>query len=691
MRRAKARHIPRQLALLASLFFGVLLLLGAARAAAQEEGVEGEAPAGSETTAEEEAPAEEKEPHDVAIGALAYGQYVLTTGDRRKLLEDEGNRMRHGFLLDHLLLKSAFENGLVLDFGFGVFVPDAPEHTDGWLLARLRKPGKWSLKASASRLASYSDDSIGSTASAAGYPSLGLGWDVAKERLDVGLAFSIKPAEGLKLGLSVDYSNILGREVPLKGSALDRPGGPVFEYPAIWHDSDHRGAVMLDAAYHKGGFGISLLAGYRFTSIDATLKAWRPPAFDDTDGYERARVIHHAFARLGTTIAAADFLTIQGGYHFSFSHTQPGTSQDSVQSVFGTQRRIEYAKGPGISLQSHTIPLGFLLRPAAGLGVRLHLKGSYAFGEGRRTAAGYLGDTSTLVSDVTLRSGIEAKEFSEGLEASFSKLSWLDLKVRQRFEIEHKDLFKVLFDDLEDGWDETRAEDTALLTIRNRVEAILRFRPVKGLIIEAVASYRHVKQDEMVEDLIDWISYGDAVSWNVDARLAVKYRLGPKLRLWISGRFFHGLRWRPEVTDAGTGYVYDTTGWVASGGVRSMPLAWLSLHAAYSYTHGDYEVGRAALLGAWGPILYQGRIHTVIAGFSLNPLDWLALDASYNLALVDGTAQSVLHRINAEARFRLWKSLHLGVGYMGRIHDDEQFGNDAYGGHAVRALFSGAF
>ncbi len=679
MARAKARLIPRTLALPASLCTGILLLVAAAPAVAQE------APAA------EEAPAEEAKKSDVAISGLAFGQYVLTTGDRRKLLEDEGNRMRPGFLLDHLVLESAFENGQVLDLGFGVFVPDAPEHTDGWLLARLRKPGKWSLEASASRLTSYSDDSIGSTDGAAGYPSTGLGWDVARDRLDLGLGFAVMPADGLKLGLRVDYSNLVGWSVPLKGSALELAGGPVFEYPALWHDRDHRAGVVLDAGFHRGGLGLSLLAGYRFTAVDASLTAWRPPAFDDTDAYERGRVIHHAFARLGATIAAADFLTLQGGYQFAFTHTQPAGTQDSVQTVLGVQRRIEYAGGSGIWAQSHTIPLGFLLRPAAGLGVRLHLKGSYAFGQGQRAATGYLGDTSTLVSDATLRSGHEAREFSEGLEASFSKLSWLDLKLRQRFEIEHRDFFKVLFDELDDGWDETRAEDAALMTIRNRVEALLRFRPAKGLVIEALASYRHVKQDELVEDLVDWISYGDAVSWNVDARIAVKYRMGPKLGLWASGRFFHGLRWRPEVVDAQEGYVFDATGWVASAGVRSTPLSWLSIYAAYSYTHGDYEVGSAALLGAWGPVVYRGRVHTVLAGLSLSPVDWLAMDAGYNLALVDGTSETVLHRINAEARFRVWKSLNLGVGYLGRIHDDEQVGNDAYGGHAVRALLSGAF
>jgi len=628
----------------------------------------------------------------ITVDGAAGGQFAAVTGDGRKLREDEGNRFLHGFLLERVLLRGLLGDGTVLDVGLGIFVPYIPKWTDGSLFARLRRPALWSLEIDVARAISHYDDSLGTSESTSGrYPSLGLGYDVVKSRLDLGLGITLTPSTASRIGVRLDYLGVSGWEVPLLGSRYDLPGGPVFEYPSLAKHGDHRGAVLLDAAWQKGGLGLSVAGGYRFVVVGGEIESWRPPLFEVADTYGKGRSTHALFGRLGLSLALADLITLEGGYRISWTSTRPEASSDGVQSVLGVDRRIEYGPAAESYVLSHTLPLGLLLSPVRGLGIRLHLVGTYAQGKGRRLAEEYEAGTGALLASSGLRSGLESMGLSEALEISLTRLRWLDLRLRQRFELESRDFFRVLFDALDDGWDETRAEDASLTTIRSRVEALGRIRIVKGLVLEARASFDASQQDGVVERLIDWVSYGDSRAWMVNASLGLKYSAGPKISLWTSGRFFHGLRWRPEVTDAGTGYVYDVTGWVATAGIRTAPLPWLSAHAAYSYTHGDYEVASEPLLGAWGPILYEGRIHALSAGFSLAPVDRFAFDAFYELALVQGSLDNVLHRVNAEARVRLWKTIHLGVGYLGRIYDDERFPDDVYGGHAVRALVSGTF
>ena len=50
-----------------------------------------------------------------------------------------------------------------------------------------------------------------------------------------------------------------------------------------------------------------------------------------------------------------------------------------------------------------------------------------------------------------------------------------------------------------------------------------------------------------------------------------------------------------------------------------------------------------------------------------------------------------MNRISAETRFRVYKEIRLGVGYLGRLYTDEIFPEDDYSGHAFRLLLSGKF
>ena len=99
----------------------------------------------------------------------------------------------------------------------------------------------------------------------------------------------------------------------------------------------------------------------------------------------------------------------------------------------------------------------------------------------------------------------------------------------------------------------------------------------------------------------------------------------------------------------------------------------------------------APVLGAWDPIVYRGRVHSAHVGFGLAPLDWLGVDGSYGLVIVKGSHDQVVHRFTVDARFRVYKEIRLGVGYLGRVFADDLIPEDDYAGHVFRILVSGAF
>jgi opacity protein-like surface antigen len=623
---------------------------------------------------------------------LAAGQYVLVQGDRRKLLEDEGTLMTSGFLLDHFRFSQRFANGLVLDLAAGLIIPERPSWSELYVLTRFGQPGLWRIWTDVSRALSFADDSIGSAGSASGlYPSHALGRDLWKSRHDLLAGLSLMPGTGSRIDLVLDFSSAIGHAVPLKGSAYVVPAsGYVFEYPALWDVGRRRGGVHLDLLWSKGGLALSFAGAYRFLSVDDALTAWRPldgTAFDGTDVYARRRVIHTVSAGLGAELQIARSFAIAAGYQVVYAFSNP----KAVQDAFGTASRVEYGGG-GHSVFSHKVPLGFLVRPARGLDLRLRFLGAYSYGKTEREASGFVGDPGTVVSESQLASGVESKKFTESFELAWTGVRWLDVKLQQRFELDDRDLFRVLYDVYEaDGTDLTMAEDVALKTLRLRVASLVKFKIVKGLVLDARVRYLQSWQEDVVEYLRDWTPHGDSRMWNVDARLRLRYRLASFLSLWASGRFFTGARWRPDVTDLDAGYDAQVMGFTVSGGVRAAPAPWLTLYASYSFTKGDHEVGPAPLMDAWESIGYSGRIHAAQAGFGLVPLSWFELTGGYQLVLVDGTIEHRIHRMGAEARFRVWKGLHLGVGYLGRIYDDEQLGDDGYSAHALRALVAGSF
>jgi len=627
-----------------------------------------------------------------ALGWIAQGQYVLVQGDRRKLLEDCDTRMVSGFLLEHLHLREPFASGLVLDVAAGLVIPERPSWSELYVEARFGRPGLWRIWTDVSRTMSFYDDSIGSAASAAGlYPSHELGRDLWKSRHDMLAGVALTPSTGTRLELLVDFSAAIGHVVPLHGSANVAPAaGYVFEYPSLWDVARRRGGAQLDLLWSRGGLGLSFTGAYRFLSVDDTLTAWRPldgTAFDGTDLYERRRVIHTLSAGLGATLRLAPPVTLAGGYHLVYTFSNPGAARDA----FGTVSRAEYGAS-GHSVFSHSVPLGLLVRPARGLDLRLRLLGAFSYGKTERDASALVGAPGMLVEQTQLASGVQSKKFVQGLELAWTGVRWVDVKLEQRFELDDRDLFRVLYDVYEaDGVDTTTAEDIALKTTRLRVAAIAKFKIVKGLVLDARIRFAHVWQEDVIEYLRDWTPYGESRMWNLDAKLRLRYRLSSVLSLWAAGRFFTGVRWRPDVTDLDAGYDARITGLTVSGGVRAAPVGWLTLYASYSFTKGDHEVGPAPLMDAWRSIGYSGRIHAAQVGFGLVPLSWFELTGGYQMVLVDGTIEHRIHGMGAEARFRVWKDMHLGVGYLGRILEDGHLAQDGYSAHALRALFTGSF
>lgn len=636
-------------------------------------------------------PASGEDDDGLSVSWLAHGQYVLDAGDVRKLLEDHSNLSRSGFVLDHFLLTKTFAKGLVLDLGLALVVPDEPRRMEALVSWELRRPGRWTVWSRVGRGVSYFDDSIGSVASASGlYPSHALDAEVSRSRDGLALGFALTPSISSRIALRVERSCLIGALVPLYGSRSEPGTGYVFEYPALWDLGQSRAGVVLDAVWARGGLDLSFTAAYRFIKVDDSLSAWRlepGPVIAGANVFERKRTIHSVSARLGAELHLARPVMLSGGYRFGYTHTGPSPARDA----FGDVWRVEYGAGTG-GIFTHTIPLGVLVRPAGGLALRLRLVGSYSHGGVERTSAAYLGDPGAQFAGGRLESGVESVELTEGFELAVTRLAWMDLKLRQRLELEKRDLFRALFDTYEpDGADLTTAEDVALETVRNRVESVLRFKPARGLILDARVRFDHTWQSEHVEQLIDWISYGESRAWNLDLRLRLRYRPASALTLWVTGRFFKGSRFRPEVRDADSGYVHAVVGFSASAGIRAAATSWLSAHASYSYTHGDYEVGPAPLLGDWDSRFYRGRIHVARIGLGLTPLAWFGVDGGYQLALVEGSAQNMLHRLGAEARFRVLRGVHIGVGYLGRVFVDGPGWDDDYSGHAIRALVSGSF
>lgn len=640
-----------------------------------------------------------EEPRDEGEGLelswLAHGQYVIEADDVRKMLEDDGNLMRSGFLLDHFLLTKHLGKGLVLDLGLRLNIPDEPKWVEALVQTDLRKPGRWHVWLEAKRSLTYFDDSIGSVDSTESlYPSHALGHDMVKRRDGFALGVSFTPCTCSRISLKVErLCTVHGHLVPLKGSQSPIAGGFQFEYPSVWDVQQNRAGVTLDAVWSRGALELSLIGVYRFLRVDDVLNTWRPldgMAFDGADLYQRARLIHSVRAMLGAELQVAAPFTIRGGYGFHYTHVRPLAARDEYADLFLVPWRKEYGRGGGGAF-THTVPVGFLARPADGLDLRLRLVGAYSYGTMERFMVGYL-DPGVLASEGRLESGFESMKLTEGFEVSFTRIRWLDLRLRQRLELMNRDLFRVLYDTYEgDGIDTTTAEDVAFKTVRLGLESLVKFRLTRGLVLDARVRYRHAWQDDVVEFLLDWDRYGDSRAWKVDARLRLRWRLGRVVSLWASWILFKGQRWRPGVTEADTQYMHETLGATVTAGARAAPTGWLSLYAAYSYTHGDHVVGPAPLLGEWDSRFYRGRIHAFQAGFGISPCGWFGFDAGYQLALVDGSLENVLHRTSAEARFRVWKELHVGVGYLGRIYQDAIQSGDAYSGHAIRTLFSGTF
>ncbi len=639
------------------------------------------------------APAAAQEQESTPVpGWLAHGQYVLLQGDRRKLLEDEGTLMTSGLLLDHFRFSGRLPGGLVLDLAAGLAIPERPSWSELFVLTRVGQPGLWSAWTDASRALSFSDDSIGSADGAAGlYPSHALGRDLWKSRHDLQAGLSLTPTTGSRIELVLDFSSAIGHAVPLKGSEQVLPAaGYVFEYPALWDVGRRSGGVRLDLAWSRGGLALSFTGAYRFIGVDDALTAFRPldgTAFDGTDVYARRRMIHALSAGLGAELRIAPAFSIAGGYRFAYVLSNPKAAQDA----FGTASRVEYA-GTGHATFSHAVPLGFLVRPAAGLDLRLRFLGATSHGTAERRATELMGEPGAVIAQSRLASGVESKKFVQSLELAWTGLEWLDLKLRQRLELDDRDLFRVLYDVYEaDGVDATVAEDVAFKTVRLRVAMLAKFKIVKGLVLDARVLHVQSWQEDVIEFLRDWTPHGDSRGWSVEAKLRLRYRLASVLSLWVSGRFFSGARWRPDVTAVDAGYDSEVAGFSVAGGVRAAPAGWLTLYASYSFTLGDHEIGPAPLMDAWQGLSYSGRIHAAQAGFGLAPLSWLEVTGGTQLVLVDGTLQHRIHRMGAEARFRVWKGVHLGVGYLGRITRDDLLSNDAYSAHAFRALIAGSF
>ncbi len=636
--------------------------------------------------AEDAAPA--PKPKAWTLDFTAHGGYVPTTGDEGKLLEDEGNLMNHGFLLDSLRYHHVLGSGLVLDLASSVVVPASPEWTESWLDLRLRKPARWAITLGFQRTVSFFDDSIGSPVASGLYPEADLGRTLFKSYDRLSLGFVFTPCTCSRIRVALDYAWIGGEEVPLKGSVAWAGDGPVFSYPALWSDDRHTGGILVDAAWRKGGLGIAFTGSYRFGLIDDKLTAWRPldgSSFDGTDVLGRHTFMEVASARLGLDLAPIDAIRIGSAYVFAFSHSKPASGADT----FGDAYRNEFHGKAGAGAWAHRFPLGILVNPVDGLALRLHLVGGFSGGDAVRRMTALAGDPGTAFAAFTMKSGSHARFLNEALSISVDKPSWLDLGLTQRLEIEGNDLFKAMIDTLDDGIAETRVEDIALTTIRNEVGADLGFRIVRGLILEAEASFAHTWQDEKIEALVDWMPYGGVRAWNLEAKLELKYRLPRVMTLVVGGRFFTGKKWRTEASADGTGY--DTMGWTIHGGVTATPASWIALHALYSYTSGDYELSPAPLLGDLVPVRYEGRIHSLASWVGITPLGWLGFDLGYQLSLVDGTVSTAVHRMSFEARFKVHGSVEIGLGYLGRIYLDEQVQDDEYGAHAIRAVISGSF
>ncbi|MBW2260507.1 MAG: hypothetical protein JRG91_00930 [Deltaproteobacteria bacterium] len=640
----------------------------------------------------QEGPAGQEDGSGLTVSWLAAGQYVLVKGDRRKLLDDDAVLMASGFLLEHFHLAMLLDGGLALDLAAGLIIPENPSWSEMFVLTRFGKPGRWRIWTDVSRALSFSDDSIGSAESAgAWYPSHSLGRDLWKSRHDLQVGATIMPGTGSRISLVLDFSSVHGNVVPLKGSEYVAPAaGYVFEYPALWDLGRRRGGVKLDGVWSRGGLGLSFNYAYRYMTVDDALTAWRPldgTAFDGTDVYARQRTIHTVLAGLGAELQVARPLSIAGGYQFAYAFSGPKAARDA----FGTASRVEYGSS-GHAVFSHKVPLGFLVRLARGLDLRLRFVGAYSYGKTERTAQGLVGDPGSVVSQSRLASGVESKKFVESFELAWTGVRWLDIKFKQRLELDDRDLFRVFYDVYDaDGVDTTVAEDVAFKTLRLRIASLVKFKIVKGLVLDARVRYAQSWQDDVVEYLRGWTPYGDSRMWNVDARLRLRYRLSSLLSLWTSGRFFKGARWRPGVTAVDAGFDVDITGFSVSGGVRAAPCGWLTLYASYSFTFGDYEIGPAPLMNAWRNIGYSGRIHTAQAGFGLAPLSWFELAGGYHLVYVDGTLEHQIHRMGAEVRFRVRDGVHLGVGYLGRIFSDGRLAEDGYSAHGLRALVAGSF
>jgi hypothetical protein len=628
---------------------------------------------------------------EVSVQGLAAGQYAHVEGDHNKLLEDEGNVFNHGAGLESFLLGVKSPAGIVFDMGLSFFVPDHPEWTEIVAFGRIRKPGVWALRAGLEHGVVFTDDTIGSFASTDGaYPSMGLGKTVVKHWGHASLGFSITPCSCSKIDVLAEFIGFGGQEVPLMGSRSSRPAsGTIFEYPGLWDLGEHSGGLTLDAIWLVGAVGLELLASYRFATIDDKLRTFRPwdgIEFTGTDEYHSKRMLHSVSAALSADIGVGLPVTGKLGYQFAFSQARPA----SVADTFGDVWRAEYSSST-FSVITHKLPVGIVLTPATGLGLRLHVVGSYRSGDAYRRMQSLSGDPPLPFGQHQLESDLHALAVREGLSVTYTGLVWLDVKLEQRMDVERRDLVRALFDTDGDAFDTTRSESLALMTIRNVAHALLRFRLARGLVLEARVGLWHVMQDDTIEDLVAWQQHGDRRAWTVKGQMKLKYRLSGKLSAWVLGEVSKSTRWRPDVRDVDEQWRFDMLGWSVGGGIRAMPAHWLSLYGGYTYTHGDYEVASAPLLGAWDPIVYRGRVHCAMAGFGLSPLDWLGIDGFYSLVLVQGSLDQVVHGFSAEARFKVYEEVRIGAGYLGRVFADDLIPEDDYAGHVFRIFVSGTF
>jgi len=646
---------------------------------------------GLASAGEEEAAGGEEKKVQVDFDAAAYGQVLYVEGSKDKLLENEGEEMQSGFLLDYLRLQEKYRNGTMLQMDLGFLIPDRPKLTSGDLFVKYRKPGLWSLSASFSKHESFYDDAIADEDLASTFFPFraDLGEDIHKARYGASLAFAATPGSATSLRLGVDYLGVMGSETPLFGSPYPSAAGTLFAYPGMNEMENHRLRLRWEANQWLGTLlGLRLRGDYTLFFLDETFTNWQLDgiAFAGTNVYGKSATNHSIKNEARIDLSPLDNLTIYAAYNFAYGKTSPGFSY-SMENMF----RLASTGGQSFSVFHQTVPLTIDYRPIPSLSMRLLAAGWFSGNKVDLEHDRLAGDPEILTGKRNALSETSAKSLRQRFEIVFKGVPLTTLKLRQTFHITEYNFYRLILDLFPDAVDETRFVDAYRNYYGFTLEPSVRSNVVPGrLTLDFKYTLSMNWNYETVQELDDWMPYGDKRDWRMDYEARVHLKATKKLSFFGSFRYQTGRVWRLDETDLYEDADLDLHTYRTVLGLHALPARWMSLILHYGFNEGDYEIGSFSF-PVGGRIKFRGTTHEVSAALGLNPIDWMSIDGGYSFAFVTGDLETLLHRATVDMRFKVHKNVQLGAGYLGRIFENHEADNFDYSGHLVRVMVRGYF